>query len=51
MTWVLDTALAPLFTALLLLHGRVLRRKGVTLGVDLLAVLEPSHVKDAKHSH
>merc|ERR1719341_1522146 len=40
MTWVLDTALAPLLTALLLPHGRVLTRKGVILAVALLAVLD-----------
>merc|ERR1719341_3146876 len=46
MTWVLVTALAPLLTALLLPHGRALMKKGVILGVALLAVLEPSHVQE-----
>ena len=48
MTWVPDTALAPQLTVPLLPHGKVLRRKEVTLDAALQAVLELSHVKDVK---
>ena len=51
MTWVPDTAHVPLLTVPLLPPGKVLRRKEVTLGVALQAVLELSHVKDVNNTH
>merc|ERR1719228_1103378 len=46
MTWALDTAPAPLRTAPLPLPGPTWRRRGVSLGVDMQAVLGQLHAMD-----
>merc|ERR1711892_1269525 len=50
-TWAQDTALTPRLTAHPPPHGKVLRRKEATPGVDSPAVLEPSLAMDVEHHH